>query len=261
MKRRNSQFFLCCRSMIRAAALILVFATGAPASAGSNPAAPTSLGSASHQIQQSSAARSAGAAPISATVACEHGTVRDNDARSFLDKLWTDPVAAFTAVLAASTVLLWWVTGSMADTSKRALLDLERPIVYGGVSTAGLTLGGRSVDRSILAISIFNHGRTIARLTRINWGVFLAPKGSIAAPIDPLRQGGRELPVGTVCVGGEPYIELRTYMRSSALMTCTRLVLTNNRSGSSASFVTTTSSTATTSAALRSCSISLADGS
>jgi hypothetical protein len=145
---------------------------------------------------------------------CAHGCGYSEDKRTFLDKLWTDPVAGFTAVLAVftavlafSTIALWWVTRTMADTSKRALLDLERPIVYGGVSDPGLKLDASGLKRAHLELSIYNHGRTIARLRRIEWNVRLAPKGSIAPPIDPAKLGGRELPAGTVCVSGDPFGE------------------------------------------------------
>lgn len=152
--------------------------------------------------------------PVYVATQCEHGCGYSDDGRSFVDKIWTDPVAAFTAVLAVftavlafSTIALWWVTRAMADTSKRALLDLERPIVYGGVSEPGLAVEGSDLKRSQLELSIYNHGRTMARLRRIEWDVRLAPKGSIAPPINPAAVGGRELPPGTVCVSGDPFGE------------------------------------------------------
>lgn len=154
------------------------------------------------------------ASSVYVTAQCEHGCGYSDDQRSFIDKLWTDPVAAFTAVLAVftavlafSTIALWWVTRAMADTSKRALLDLERPIVYGGVSKPGLEIDAGRLKRTQLELSIYNHGRTMARLRRIEWDVRLALKGSIAPPIDPVKVGGRELPPGTVCVSGDPFGE------------------------------------------------------
>jgi hypothetical protein len=152
--------------------------------------------------------------PVYVTTQCERGCGYSEDRRSFVDKIWTDPVAAFTAVLAVftavlalSTIALWRVTRAMADTSKRALLDLERPIVYGGVSKPGLAVDASGLQRSQLELSIYNHGRTIARLRRIEWDVRAALKGSIAPPIDPSKVGGRELTPGTVCVSGDPFGE------------------------------------------------------
>jgi hypothetical protein len=146
------------------------------------------------------------AAPFYVDSTCVSGCYVE-DHRSFLDRIWTDPIAAFTAALAVSTIGLWIVTGSMANTSKRALLDLERPIVYGSVSDPGMKVEGGKLERHHLHISIYNHGRTMARLRRIEWGVFVAAEGSIADPIDPKKIGGRELPAGTVCVSGDPYGE------------------------------------------------------
>ena len=145
--------------------------------------------------------------PVYVIMQCEHGCGFAEDRRSFWGKIWTDPVAAFTVVLAISTIGLWSVTKSMADTSKKALLDLERPIVFGGVSKPGLNIVSTGLERSHLELSIYNHGRTMARLRRIEWKVCLAEKETIPPPIDPSAIGGRELPPGTVCVSGDPYSE------------------------------------------------------
>jgi hypothetical protein len=145
--------------------------------------------------------------PLYVVPECERGCGYSDDHQSFLRKIWTDPVAAFTAILAVSTTWLWWVTRSMAITSKRALLDLERPIVFGGVSSPGIKLDTGGLHRSRLDLSIYNHGRTIARLRRISWRVELAPTGTIPDAIDPKKTGGLELPAGTVCVSGDPYGE------------------------------------------------------
>jgi hypothetical protein len=112
----------------------------------------------------------------------------------------------------------------MADTSKKALLDLERPIVFGGVSRSGLTLEGGELKRSQLELSIYNHGRTMARLRRIEWDVHVAKKGSIAPPIDPSAVGGRELPPGTVCVGDDPFVESENLFAKWDLDTVEKIV-------------------------------------
>jgi hypothetical protein len=190
--------------MLRLALLALTclgFATGAWAAA---PAAVNSLAAVNSAaiIQPGSSA----AKPLYVNSTCMSGCYVE-DRRAFLEKAWTDPIAAFTAVLAVSTIGLWVVTGSMASTSKRALLDLERPIVYGGVSDPGMKVEGQELRRQHLHLTIYNHGRTMARLRRIEWEVRTAAKGGIADPIDPTKVGGRELPAGTVCVSGDPFGE------------------------------------------------------
>lgn len=171
-----------------------------------------------------------GANPTYVAAQCEHGCGVSDDRQSFAGKIRSDPVAAFTAVLAlftavlaVSTIALWWVTRAMADTSKKALLDLERPIVFGGVSRSGLTLEGNELRRSQLELSIYNHGRTMARLRRLEWEVRVAQKGSIAPPIDPSSVGGRELPPGTVCVSGDPFNESENLLTKWGLDTVEKI--------------------------------------
>ena len=197
-----------------ALALSAAGASAAPTDAHSGKGAAPVSGATSSTPLDTPSPGSSRTNPIYVTAKCEHGCGYSEDHRSFTDKIWTDPVAAFTAVLAVftavlafSTIALWLVTRDMADISKRALLDLERPIVYGGVSRPGLTVEGSELKRSQLELSIYNHGRTMARLRRIEWDVRVAPKGSIAPPIDPSAVGGRELPPGTVCVSGDPFGE------------------------------------------------------
>ena len=197
--------------MIRILAVALTLALTTPAiglakPTGQPPAAPRSA-TTSTQVAAPPAPGSSEARPLYVVPQCEHGCGYVEDRRSFLDRIWTDPIAAFTAVLGVSTIALWWVTKSMADTSKRTLLDLERPIVYGGVSDPGLKIDSSGLEPRQLELSIYNHGRTMARLRRIEWRVDVAPHGSIANPLDPSKLGGRELPAGTVCVSGEPHLE------------------------------------------------------
>jgi hypothetical protein len=198
--------------MIRSAALVLGLALALSVVSGSATPAPGHPGKAvAHSAPAAQPAPSppgsSKANPVYVAAQCEHGCGYAEDRRSFLDRIWTDPIAAFTAVLGVSTIALWWVTRSMADTSKRTLLDLERPIVYGGVSEPGLKIDSAGLEPRLLELSIYNHGRTMARLRRIEWRVDLAPHGSIADSIDPAKVGGRELPAGTVCVSGDPHLE------------------------------------------------------
>ncbi len=173
---------------------------------------------------------SSGTNPTYVAAQCEHGCGVSDDRQSFVGKIRSDPVAAFTvilafftAVLAVSTIALWWVTRAMADTSKKALLDLERPIVFGGISRAGLTLEGNDLLRSQLELSIYNHGRTMARLRRLEWELRVAEKGSIALPIDPFAVGGRALPPGTVCVSGDPFSESENLLTKWGLGTVEKI--------------------------------------
>jgi hypothetical protein len=195
--------------MSRLSLVVLIFLGLAAAAPAKGPASVRSLPANSAVETNSTVVPLPGpnaAAPLYVNNRCASGCY-DEDRRGFFDKIWTDPIAAFTAVLAVSTIALWWVTRSMANTSKRALLDLERPIVYGGVSDPGMKVEGQELKSQHLRLSIYNHGRTMARLRRIEWEVRTAPKGGIADPIDPKTIGGRELPAGTVCVSGDPYGE------------------------------------------------------
>jgi hypothetical protein len=79
----------------------------------------------------------------------------------------------------------------------KSSVDLQRPIVYGKISKPGWSVSPHGgLLRGILELSIDNIGATPANLTRIEWGVFVAPHGEIAPAIDPVIAGGRELPIG-----------------------------------------------------------------
>ena len=100
-----------------------------------------------------------------------------------------------------------------ANVAERALTELERPFVYGGVSEPGLRVvpsshkRGSELGRGVLELSIYNFGRTPAILTRIEYAICPAPHGDICPAMAPSVVGGRELPVGTVCVSGDPFVE------------------------------------------------------
>ena len=61
---------------------------------------------------------------------CEHGCGYTENERGFLQKLWTDPVAMFTMVLALSTIGLWIVTFIAARNARRGLTEIERAFVF-----------------------------------------------------------------------------------------------------------------------------------
>jgi len=163
---------------------------------------------------------------------------------SFLQKTIDDPISLFTFLLVVvgggQLVLFWWqlriINRSVkdanisaiaalrsADTAERALTTLERPFVYCSITKPGIKTGvfnfadGSSrldISRNDLEISVYNFGRTPARLTRIFWQISLCNHGGICVPINPVKEGGRELPVGTVCTTTELFVEtenLRTW--------------------------------------------------
>jgi len=94
---------------------------------------------------------------------------------------------------------------------KNITVDLQRPYVYGRVTKPGLkpidTPIGPDLMRSMLELCIDNIGTTPASLTRLQWEISTAPRGGIAPAIDLTILGGRELPVGTVAIKGEPFFE------------------------------------------------------
>jgi hypothetical protein len=149
-----------------------------------------------------------------------------NSDNSAPEKGWSvhDPntiIAVFTVILAfvgAAQVgvgVFQWLTycrqARIMESQQNLTVDLQRPYVYGRVTKTGLTpttsFFGENLQRGILELCVDNIGTTPANLTRIEWGIFTAPTGDIPAPIDSASVGGRELPVGTIAVKGEPYFE------------------------------------------------------
>jgi len=71
--------------------------------------------------------------PLYVQTKCEHGCGYAEDVRSWLQKLWADPVATFTAVLAIFTVFLSIATIRAANAAKAAadaLPALERAYIF-----------------------------------------------------------------------------------------------------------------------------------
>jgi len=125
-----------------------------------------------------------------------------------IEKLWTVFVApALTLLLLAMQVWIY----SRQRKLMQAAIDMERPYVYGSVSEPGLAIapsGSRCVlTKSVLQLCIFNIGKTPANFTRLDYSISTAPHGSIAPAIDPSVAGGRELPVGTIAIMGDPFFE------------------------------------------------------
>jgi hypothetical protein len=143
---------------------------------------------------------------------------------------WSRIFAVVNSVLAGLTLgvialqlRVYWRQANIMDTQTQILkkqqsitVGLERPYVYGLVSTPGLAIeprpGRPQLRGSTLELSIYNYGKTPANLTRIEHRISVAQTGGIAPPIDPSVVGGRELPVGTIAVSEKPYIESENLM-------------------------------------------------
>jgi len=100
-----------------------------------------------------------------------------------------------------------------ADIAERALIDVDRPFVFGEVSEPGFeirwvepikaqTFSGRRLE-----LRLFNLGHTPAILTRLEYDISAAQRGGIAPVIDPQITGGRELPMGIVITGDRVFTE------------------------------------------------------
>jgi hypothetical protein len=124
------------------------------------------------------------------------------------EKVWTIfMVPALTLVALGAQVWIY----SRQRKLMQAAIDMERPYVYGSVSKPGLTVapsGTQNVlTRGTLELCIYNIGKTPANLTRLDYSISIAPHGGIAPAIDPAAVGGRELPIGTISVTGDPFFE------------------------------------------------------
>jgi len=80
--------------------------------------------------------------------------------------LWT---AAFTAVLALSTSLLWSETAAAAQISKRALTELEAPFIALEITNPGITRSYGKVGHDFVNLwfCVVNYGRTPAQIIEI----------------------------------------------------------------------------------------------
>ena len=124
------------------------------------------------------------------------------------EKVWTIfLVPALTLVALGAQVWIY----SRQRKLMQAAIDMERPYVYGSVSKPGLALAPSGTQhvlmRGTLELCIYNIGKTPANLTRLNYSISTAPHGGIAPAIDPAAVGGRELPIGTISITGDPFFE------------------------------------------------------
>jgi hypothetical protein len=85
--------------------ILLGFASGTAAGAGA-AATTKSAANSTGVVQPGTNA----AMPLYVNSKCVSGCYAE-DHRSFLSKIWTDPIAVFTVVLAVSTIGFWVVTG------------------------------------------------------------------------------------------------------------------------------------------------------
>lgn len=133
-----------------------------------------------------------------------------------LEKWWSIVVPGLTLLLLGAQVWIYWRQRELMAKQAGIMqsgLEMERPYVYAAVSKSGLTIvpsrnrQGSELERSTLELCIYNIGRTPANLTRLEHALSTAQHGGIATAIDPAVVGGRELPVGTIAVNGDPFFE------------------------------------------------------
>jgi hypothetical protein len=79
--------------------------------------------------------------------------------RRWVVRLEEDPIAVFTLILTASTVLLWRETKRTAGIAERSLTDLERPWLFVTISAAIIKDGVPGGHDPAVMFNIFNGGR------------------------------------------------------------------------------------------------------
>jgi hypothetical protein len=115
-----------------------------------------------------------------------------------------------------------------AEIAERALVDLERPFVYCSISKPGISVDfgvsqghGKpvkwNVEFGVTELAIKNFGRTPAQVTRFYATMKIASNPGICEAIDPFKEGGKELPVGTICFENADFrdtLDLRDFFRT-----------------------------------------------
>ncbi len=151
--------------------------------------------------------------PLYARAACEHGCGYSEDDKGWWQKLRTDPVATFTAILTLATIGLGWVTYIAAVAAKRAadaIPVLERAYLYsiedGNNIKYALALSKADPVQRMLddtydpdlwvRLKLKNYGKTPARL--VSGEAML----SVTTPT-PRVGGAPELPIKNSYVLGE----------------------------------------------------------
>ncbi len=170
----------------------------------------------------------------------------------FLERTVSEPVSLFTFLLvvvaAGQLGLFWWqldlirdsvkdtniaaiAAQSSAKTAERALTTLERPFVYCSISKPGISADsgvsqghGRPVKLNVelgdTELAIKNFGRTPAQVTRFYATIKVARHPGICEAIDPFKEGGKELPVGTICFEDAVFrdtLNLRDFIKNDTI--------------------------------------------
>ena len=132
-----------------------------------------------------------------------HGANQQSaDLWEILQGLSAPIVAFFTLVL----MCVGWgqlrAISRQADIAERAIIAADRPFVFAEVSDPGFEIRWvEPIKQQVFSgkrfeLRLFNLGHTPALLTRLEYEISTASRGSIAAAIDPQEIGGREMPVG-----------------------------------------------------------------
>jgi hypothetical protein len=126
--------------------------------------------------------------------------------------LWFAGIGAFSARDAAK------IAGDQAAAAAKS----ERPYVFLEITEPGLEFllaDGRTIPKDRLKFQFVNHGRTPALLEEFH-ELYPVVEGTIDAPpsIDPMKDRGRMLPVGTVSSSEKPYLLKTNLMTQSPLI-------------------------------------------
>jgi len=126
-----------------------------------------------------------------------------------------DIIAAFTVVLALSTIFLWKATNRTANIAEKALEDAERPQIFINVIDPGFEINPDNLQISLpsrqrFKFQLINYGKSAARITEL-FAIWDIGAGKTAMPydIDPIKQRGIKLPIGSVAGDNKPYEERR----------------------------------------------------
>lgn len=146
---------------------------------------------------------------------CGGGNCEGQIRETFWQRTITDPVAfftlwvaVFTLVLGAATIGLLRATNRSAQIAERALVGLERPVVYVDIATTGIGLSGGMMLKpsGVLGIRLTNYGRFPADVWNIQPTISVFPKTGFPAPVIPTRNETRNMPPGVVVGENVPYI-------------------------------------------------------
>lgn len=135
------------------------------------------------------------------------------------DQYWLSwPLLAALVGTLVATACAAHAASRSAKAAERALVDLERPIVFVEVPQAGLVVEGSdgrfSLAGGCVTYQCVNYGRTPALLTEYHPTFLILEKGCFPDPVDPSKERGRELPVGCVSAQDAPYAQTEAPMKT-----------------------------------------------